>query len=305
MNYNKILIIPFFLVLACTPSIKEAAESNKEVIGTPVTLTSPEKGNMKDVVEVNAVSAFLLKSAVKSNSNGYLQVVNATLGKLVNKGDELFVIKTKEANSLGNALIKLDTTFHFDGTIHIKSPGTGYITQINYRIGDYVQDGEALATITDTKSFVFLLDLPYELKSYLPNNHQLELKLPDGTNLQGKLEAPMPMVDAVSQTQNFIIKVNTSISIPENLIAKVALVKKLKINTTSIPKAALLSNDTQTEFWIMKMIDSVTAVRVDVKKGIETNSNVEILSPQLFSKDKLVLTGHYGLADTAKVIVNK
>jgi len=305
MNYNKILIIPFFLVLACTPSIKEAAESNKEVIGTPVTLTSPEKGNMKDVVEVNAVSAFLLKSAVKSNSNGYLQVVNATLGKLVNKGDELFVIKTKEANSLGNALIKLDTTFHFDGTIHIKSPGTGYITQINYRIGDYVQDGEALATITDTKSFVFLLDLPYELKSYLPNNHKLELKLPDGTNLQGRLEAPMPMVDAVSQTQNFIIKVNTSISIPENLIAKVALVKKLKINTTSIPKAALLSNDTQTEFWIMKMIDSVTSVRVDVKKGIETNSNVEILSPQLFSKDKLVLTGHYGLADTAKVIVNK
>jgi len=305
MNYNKILIIPFFLVLACTPSIKEAAESNKEVIGTPVTLTSPEKGNMKDVVEVNAVSAFLLKSAVKSNSNGYLQVVNATLGKLVNKGDELFVIKTKEANSLGNALIKLDTTFHFDGTIHIKSPGTGYITQINYRIGDYVQDGEALATITDTKSFVFLLDLPYELKSYLPNNHKLELKLPDGTNLQGRLEAPMPMVDAVSQTQNFIIKVNTSISIPENLIAKVALVKKLKINTTSIPKAALLSNDTQTEFWIMKMIDSVTAVRVDVKKGIETNSNVEILSPQLFPKDKLVLTGHYGLADTAKVIVNK
>ena len=305
MNYNKILIIPFFLVLACTPSIKEAAESNKEVIGTPVTLTSPEKGNMKDVVEVNAISAFLLKSAVKSNSNGYLQVVNATLGKLVNKGDELFVIKTKEANSLGNALIKLDTTFHFDGTIHIKSPGTGYITQINYRIGDYVQDGEALATITDTKSFVFLLDLPYELKSYLPNNHKLELKLPDGTNLQGRLEAPMPMVDAVSQTQNFIIKVNTSISIPENLIAKVALVKKLKINTTSIPKAALLSNDTQTEFWIMKMIDSVTAVRVDVKKGIETNSNVEILSPQLFSKDKLVLTGHYGLADTAKVIVNK
>jgi len=49
----------------------------------------------------------------------------------------------------------------------------------------------------------------------------------------------------------------------------------------------------------------VTAVRVDVKKGIETNSNVEILSPQLFPKDRLILTGHYGLADTAKVIVNK
>ena len=305
MKYNKILILPFFFLMACKSNQKETVETNKEVVGTPVTLTSPEKGNMKDVVEVNAVSAFLLKSAVKSNSNGYLQVVNASLGKMVNKGDELFVIKTKEANSLGNALSKLDSSFHFDGTLHIKSPGTGYITQINYRIGDYVQDGEALATITDTKSFVFLLDMPYELKSYLPNNHQLQLKLPDGIVLNGTLEAPMPMVDAISQTQNFIIKVNTNNPIPENLIAKVSLVKKIKIKTTSIPKAALLSNDTQTEFWVMKMIDSITAVRVDVKKGIETNSNVEILSPILFPKDKLILTGHYGLADTAKVIVTK
>ena len=180
-----------------------------------------------------------------------------------------------------------------------------HFARLNYRAADYVQDGDQLATITDTKSFVFLLDLPYELKPYLPNNNELQLKLPDGTFLDGHVDAAMPTVDAISQTQNYIIKVNSDKQIPENLIAKVSLIKKAKINTTSLPKSAVLSNETQTEFWIMKLIDSVTAVKLPVQKGLETINNVEILSPILSASDKILLTGNYGLTDTAKVIIIK
>ena len=168
-----------------------------------------------------------------------------------------------------------------------------------------MQDGEQLATITDTKSFVFLLDLPYELKPYLPANRQVQLKLPDGTVLSGFVDAPLPTMDAVSQTQSYIIKVNTVKQIPENLIAKVSLIKTAKYNTTSLPKAAVLSDEVQSEFWVMKMIDSVTAVKVSVKKGLETNSSVEILSPAFSAADKILLTGNYGLGDTAKVVVTE
>ncbi len=310
INQSIITAVFFICILAAwksEPAKKDAEpkEEKTEATGTPVTITSPEKGSMTDVVELNAVSAFLLKSYVKANANGYLQIVNAQLGKYVNKGQELFVIKTKEAQSLGNTINALDSSLHFEGVIHIKSPGSGYITQLNYRIGDYIQDGEQLATITDTKSFVFLLDLPYELKPFLPNNNQLQLKLPDGTFLDGRVDAALPTVDAVSQTQNYIIKVNTEKQIPENLIAKVSLIKKAKINTTSLPKSAVLSNETQTEFWIMKMIDSVTAVKLPVQKGLETINHVEILSPMLSPADKILLTGNYGLGDTAKVIIIK
>ena len=55
----------------------------------------------------------------------------------------------------------------------------------------------------------------------------------------------------------------------------------------------------------MKMMDSVTAVKLPVVKGLETNSSVEILSPALKATDKILLTGNYGLSDTAKVIVIK
>ncbi len=310
LNQSIISLLFFVVVFASCksdPAKKDAEpkEEKTEATGTPVTIVSPEKGSMTDVVELNAVSSFLLKSFVKANASGYLQVVNAQLGKYVSKGQELFVIKTKESQSLGNTINSLDTSLHFEGVIHIKSPGSGYISQLNYRASDYVQDGEQLATITDTKSFVFLLDLPYELKPFLPNNNELQLKLPDGTFLDGRVDAAMPTVDAVSQTQNYIIKVNTDKQIPENLIAKVSLIKKSKINTTSLLKSAVLSNEVQSEFWIMKMIDSVTAVKLPVHKGLETIDHVEILSPMLSPTDKILLTGNYGLGDTAKVIIIK
>jgi hypothetical protein len=312
MQYKNIFIISFLMAgsfVSCKSGSDKKdttpVEEKTEITGTPVTLTAPQRGGMTDAVELNAVSAFLLKSYVKSTANGYLQIANAQLGKFVSKGTELFIVKTKESQSLGNTVTALDSSFHFEGAIHIKSPGNGYITQINYRAGDYVQDGEQLATITDTKSFVFLLDLPYELKPYLPANRQVQLKLPDGTVLSGFVDAPLPTMDAVSQTQSYIIKVNTVKQIPENLIAKVSLIKTAKYNTTSLPKAAVLSDEVQSEFWVMKMIDSVTAVKVSVKKGLETNSSVEILSPAFSAADKILLTGNYGLGDTAKVVVTE
>ncbi len=281
------------------------AEEKTEAGSTPITLTSPVTGDMEETVELNAVSAFLLKSYVKSSANGYLQLVDASLGKFVSKGQELFVLKTKEAQSLGNTINSLDSSLHFDGVIRIKSPGTGYITQLNYRPGDYVQDGEQMAVITDTKSFVFMLDLPYELKPYLPGNRELQLKLSDGTVLNGHVDMAMPTVDAVSQTQSYVIRVNSDKQIPENLIAKVILVKKAKSHTVSLLKSAVLTNEIQSEFWIMKMIDSVTAVKVPITKGMETNDKVEILSPALSATDKILLTGNYGLSDTAKVAIIK
>jgi hypothetical protein len=53
----------------------------------------------------------------------------------------------------------------------------------------------------------------------------------------------------------------------------------------------------------MKLIDSATAVKVPVRKGIETKDRVEILEPVFSPGDKILVTGNYGLPDTAKVKV--
>jgi multidrug efflux pump subunit AcrA (membrane-fusion protein) len=303
VSYHLLLSLPLvWMFNSCNAPVKTKGEEEAPaVVQTPVTVTSVSTAPLTEYIELNATSTFLQKSFVKANANGYLQFSHVTPGQHVGRGQVLFAIKTKEATSIGDAVNQLDSTFKFNGTNSIKAGETGFITQLNHQAGDYVQDGEQLAVISDLNSFVFLLDLPYELRPYVINKKNVELLLPDGEKLNGYISAAMPTVDATAQTQSIVIKVNTSHSIPENLIAKVRIIKSLKSKAISLPKAAVLSDETQSNFWIMQMIDSSTAVKVPVTKGVETGGLVEIISPVLEASAKILVSGNYGLGDTAKV----
>ena len=223
------------------------------------------------------------------------------LNNFVGRGQTLYTVKTKEAQSIGNSINKLDSSFRFTGVNSIRANGGGFISQIDKQAGDYVQDGDQLAVITDTRSFVFLLNMPYELRPFIINKKSLELVLPDGEKLIGVINGNMPTMDPGSQTQSIILRVNSSHAIPENLIAKVKVVKSSNLNSNSLPKSALLTDETQTEFWVMKMLNDSIAVKTPVKKGIETNDRIEIISPIFSASDKILVTGNFGLSDTAKV----
>jgi len=133
----------------------------------------------------------------------------------------------------------------------------------------------------------------------------LEMVLPDGEKLIGTIGGNMPTMDATSQTQSIILKVNASHALPENLIAKVKVVKSFKGNTSSLPRAAVLTDETQSEFWVMKMFNDSAAAKVVIKKGIETSDRIEITSPAFTTTDRILITGNYGLSDTAKVQIVK
>lgn len=318
---NKLLLIIAVVMVGC--HAKEPSEGGKDSVATektgaekasaeatdsvdartPVTVTAVSDAPLEDYIELNAVSAFLQKSYVKAIANGYLQTSDVYPGKYVGVGQTLFTLQTKEARTLGNSIKVLDSSLNFSGVSTIKANQHGYITQLNHQAGDYVQDGEQLAVISDQNSFVFLLDLPYELRPYVLGKKDVELLLPDGTRLNGIIGEVMPTVDSASQTQNVVIRVHPSKPIPENLIAKVRIIKTEKARTQSLPKPALLTDETESDFWVMKMIDSSTAVKVPVKKGMETNDRVEILSPVFSPADRILVTGNYGLPDTAKVKV--
>jgi multidrug efflux pump subunit AcrA (membrane-fusion protein) len=305
-NIPLLLGCLFMLFISCKH--KEAAEEEEipaEEVRTPVTVTSIETAELNDYVELNATSAYLQSNIIKSSATGYITAVNVKLGQLVSAGQQAFTLKTKEAQALGNTINKLDPSFHFSGLISIKAAASGYIQALDHQVGDYIQDGEQLAVLADAKSFGFILNLPVELRHDINSGKAVQIDLPDGTHLNGVVSNIMPNVDSVSQTQNVLIKVSPSTSIPQNLIAKVRIIKAKKGGAASLPKAAVLTNDAQTDFWVMKMIDSITAVKVVVIKGMETKDRVEIVSPRFSADDKIVLSGNYGLPDTAKVRITK
>ena len=271
----------------------------------PVTVTSMNYDPIEEFIELNATSTFLQKSYVKSNLTGYIKAVNVRYGNFVNAGQSLFILKTKESEALGNTINKLDPGLRFSGVNTVRAANNGYITELNHQAGDYVQDGEQLAVISDMRSFVFVMNLPYEYRPYVTNNKRVELTLPDSQRLLGTVQTSMPFMDSVSQTQSVAIKVNTPQKIPQNLVARVKIVKISKPTASSLPKAAVLSNETQSEYWVMKMIDDSTAVKIPVKKGIETGDRIEILSPAFNPSEKILLTGNYGIPDTVKVTILK
>jgi multidrug efflux pump subunit AcrA (membrane-fusion protein) len=296
----------YFLILGTILSSCQSKKTEDTIIEeeqetiTPVTVTSVITEPMVEYIELNATSAFLQQGFVKASANGYVQSVNAEVGKMVSSQQKVFVLKTKEAQSIGNSINALDSTFKFFGIINIKAGTAGYISEINHEPGDYVQEGEQLAVINDINSFVFILNLPYELRQYILNKDFVELLLPDGKKMMARISSAMPIVDSASQTQNIILKV-TEKNLPINLIGKVRVIKTEKANAVSLPKQSVLSDETQTSFWVMRLIDDSTAAKVPVTKGLEINDKIEILSPKFSASDKFLLTGNYGLADTARI----
>jgi hypothetical protein len=129
--------------------------------------------------------------------------------------------------------------------------------------------------------------------------------LPDSTFLDGTVYKIMPLINEISQTQNVLIKVHSNRPVPENLNVIVQFIRLSHSKAFLIPKAALLTNEAQQEFWVMKILHDSIASIVPVKKGFENKGMVEILSPQISVSDPVIIEGAYGLPDSTIVKVVK
>jgi hypothetical protein len=115
----------------------------------------------------------------------------------------------------------------------------------------------------------------------------------------------LPEMDIQSQTVRYIVKPSSTSGLPGNLIGSINIVKSASEKAMVLPKQAVLGNETQTEFWVMKLVNDSTVIRTPVIKGYENNEEVEITSPAFSMSDRVVLTGNYGLPDTARITIMK
>ncbi|MBB1642802.1 efflux RND transporter periplasmic adaptor subunit [Sphingobacterium sp. UME9] len=302
MKHILALFICSYLLFSCHSGKSENANIADPIIkpATEVSIAFPsDTAKLANVVTLNATASYLLKSDVKANINGYITKITIKMADHVNKGMLLFGLETKEARALGNTINKLDPSFHFNGNTTVVSPATGYVAMLNHQIGDYVQDGEILATITDANSFGFVVDVPYEYLQVVKSKKILPITLPDGIVLQGSIAKVMPTVDAVSQTVKILLKVAPN-DIPENLIGTISFSKNIDYGL-SVPKMAVLSDEGQTSFWVMKLMNDSTAIKTTIEKGIETDKFIQVKSGDLTTKDRVLISGNFGLADTAAV----
>ena len=307
---TKIKSILCLLVISGTlfflGSCKHSPQAPEEtpVVKTPVTVIPLTYKSVTSTVSLPAVATFLNKNIIRATTAGTIDKILITPGEFISKNQLLFAIRTKEASALANS-VQSDTTLNFKGLINISSHGEGVINSISYQKGDFVQEGDELAIVSDQNSLVFILDLPFELEKYIERNRNCSIILPDKREIRGTITGKLPEMDVLSQTVRYIIRPVSNENLPSNLIASINLVKSASEKALVLPKQAVLGNETQTEFWVMKLLNDSTAIKIPVNKGFENNEEVEITSPAFLSSDRILMTGNYGLADTARVTIIK
>ena len=304
--FKTILIVAAITMFSsCKQEGKDSDEEQVPNAKVPVTLCNISVEPISEAIELRGTSQFQKKVAVKANATGYINNITVNIGDDVSLDQLLFTIKTKEASAIDNQKTNADTSLNFTGVLKIKAQKSGIITTLDHQKGDYVQDGDQLGIISERNSLVFILEVPYEMHDVVKLNGNCEIVLTDNNVIKGIISKELSSVDPVAQTQSYVVKPLSEINIPENLIAKIRIIKNTKENAIVLPKSAILADETQTEFWVMKLINDSTAIKVSVKKGIETKEKVEILEPEFNEKDRIIFTGNYGLADTAKISVEK
>jgi multidrug efflux pump subunit AcrA (membrane-fusion protein) len=303
-KYSVILLLFFTACLfyACHSSSNSA--ETVIVARTPVKVVAPVIKNLYETTDFMAVTTYLVKNTLRSSVTGIVESVEISPGENVGKGKLLFSLKTIEASALQNSL-QSDSSLGFKGVIKIYSPKEGVVSIITHYGGDYVQEGDELAVLSDPGSLVFIMDVPYEMTGYIEKNKECTIRLPDKRTLKGRIRKKLSDMNIQNQTVSYIITPEKPLQLPQNLIATVEIVKRVKPDALVVPKDAVLGDETQTEFWIMKMINDTTAIKIPVVKGIENSDEVEIVQPVFLLTDRILSSGNYGLADTAAVVVNR
>lgn len=300
---KKMLSAGLMALVLITGCKNPPPESEKAVhSGIPVEVSHVHTGPLATYTELNATSAFLFKASVKAPVTGYIDNISVNQGDLVEKSQLLFKILTKEAMAL---IPDSSVLPGFRGIVEVRAATAGIISSVEHSAGDYVSESDQLCQIAVQNSFVFILDVPFELSDIVKLNGTCEIFLPDSQRINGIIRSELPSVSGNSQTRKYIVRPGSPARLPENLSARVRIMKFFTKEAVTLPESSILTDETMKEFWVMKLINDTTAVRINITPGIKAGKIVQIIKPQFNNSDLFLTAGNYGLGDTAYVKVIK
>ena len=299
---NYIILFNCVFLFACKTAPKELEE--KEILNPKsiVEVVNIREGSVDDELILSATTIYLKRNVVTATIPAFITSVRVKLGDAVNKGDVLYELESKERRALGNNFSKMDTSLTNFGIIKVKASASGIISTLDkQQPGDYVLEGTQLCTIAESSDLAFQVNVPYEFSAFAKAGKSCTIQLPDTSTHKAEFTKVLTAMNALAQTQTVLAKCNENLFLPENMIVKVTIIKGSKSNKQVLPKSCILSDEMMREFWIMKLINDSTAIKVPVIIGNKNSISSEIISPQFNPKDRIISVGNYGLPDTALV----
>jgi len=282
----------------------EAAPTRPRAV---VTVGTVRQDTVREVLTLSAISAYPAKDILRATTTGYVLGPAPVPGQRVRGGELLFRVQTKESRVLHLDQLTGDPALRFAGVVRVAAPRAGVLSTVDKLPGDYVLEGEPLGTVYDQSRFGFVLDVPVTQLRYVHPGQQCRVLLPDGRRLSGRVGQALATGDLSAQTQRYLVRpVGMALTLPENVVVRVEIDQTAPYQAVTLPRAAVLSDETQTNFWVMRLLNDSVAVRVPVVPGpAQPGERLVLRSPRFTLQDRLLLSGNYGLDDTAAVTVKR
>jgi len=306
MRHQIYFILGFSALLmvqaACTST---PAAEDETVASTPVvSVGKPVSHTFNNSITFNGVTQYQQKAVIRAGIAGYIQHRGWKTGDIVKAGGTYCTITSKEQQALKH-LDQNGVLDKFKAPIPVIAGTGGIITAVNYQNGDYVAEGDILATLTQQSSLVVLVNVPVEYLDQVKAGIGCTVLLPDGRKLSTHLQAGLPSADAAVQTQSFIVPI-ASTNLPEGANLKVSIPLSRPDQGMAVPVNAVQTDETQEHFWVFKLGKDNKAYKVEVSAGkISPDSLQEIQTDKIGMNDQIIVDGAYGLADSSKVKIQK
>ncbi|HKJ31658.1 MAG TPA: hypothetical protein VKA34_07515 [Balneolales bacterium] len=297
-----VLFLMFIIAWGCSKKTQNESSEDPETIA-PVKVTHVQYKTLADTLTVNGQVMEGEHFIIRAPLTGYITKVWIHSGEHVKAGQRLFTLRTREQEALGSANQKSSLPKPMD--VVVKAPVSGQITSLNIGSGIYATGGSKMAMMTSNQSVYLKLFIPMKWSNEVQMGDSALVQWADGKMRWAKLGTRMVQADSQSQSAMYIVN-----DLPtDQLLAGERLTVLIPINKIKkgqvLPQKAVLTDESMSSYWVMKLINDSTAIRVNVKPGLSTNQWVAVTKPKFQKTDRILVEGNYGLPDTARVKVIK
>ncbi|MFK8030406.1 MAG: efflux RND transporter periplasmic adaptor subunit [Gammaproteobacteria bacterium] len=184
----------------------------------------------------------------------------------------------------------------------IRAPISGVVSQRVIKVGNNVNIGEAVFTITDLDPLLAYLHVPEKDFQKLRASQQVNLAVDamPGKPFIGSIARVSPVVDAATGTFKVTIEVNDeSASLKPGMFGRVAIIYDTFENAVLLPRGAVVESDGQPSVFVA---ENGKARQQAIITGHISGKNIQVIEG-LTGSEKVVVIGQNGLKDDGPIKV--
>ena len=330
LNDSLIFCLPLFLLtvaIGCHP--KQNDDDAGQQVKAVVTVKTDKIAEHDAILSVSALGRTdaLRKEKIYSPIAGKIIVMKVYEGTVVQRGDIVAVIQSKESNAAimgaegmvqsaatpqGKAeagqVLKLARSTQ--NSVNVVAKFDGVVSTRNASEGELVVENGELLIMIDLSTIDFLADVPIRdvLSVRAGQQSRIRFQSIPGKEFPAIVEAINPQTDVQSQTIKVRLRFLSTDDTRQpllrtDIIGTATIVTGIRHHTLFVPKSAILRDDENNSYSIVTLTADSLAKTIPVSIGTTTDSSVEVIGESVHAGMPVITEGNYSLADSTRVTV--